>query len=228
MAVPMRCWANVDDVPIVLLCMALVSRLAVPLDNADGGRVDIGRADASPLQKYIDFYVEANHQRSHPWINVTPNLIEVPGRGPFVPYGSAVAIFLWSPRLETGRCNCCDSSIHLWHYCWIAENEQQQQKLVRNSETKLKKKSNQFLLTISANTTISIVTAYGKPKRDQPNYNVNMKRALRVQLFTIYRWFEIAFNVTLRIGLATSRWATLKRILWEFIDVLIMFACLFS
>lgn len=49
MAVPMRCGANVEDV-LAIVCMALVSRLAVPLENADGGRVDVGRADASPLK----------------------------------------------------------------------------------------------------------------------------------------------------------------------------------
>lgn len=49
MAVPMRCGANVEDV-LAVVCMALVSRLAVPLDNADGGRVDVGRAVVSPLK----------------------------------------------------------------------------------------------------------------------------------------------------------------------------------
>lgn len=40
MAVPMRWFGTAMDV-----CMALVSRVAVPPASADGGRVDIGRAD---------------------------------------------------------------------------------------------------------------------------------------------------------------------------------------
>lgn len=71
MAVPMRGGANVDNV-LAVLCMALVSRLAVPLDNADGGRVDVGRADASPL-KINSFGHIATSRHSQKTISVSPD-----------------------------------------------------------------------------------------------------------------------------------------------------------